>query len=226
MLSGSLDGRGVWSWMNTCMCELKSLSHVLLFVTPWTVACQAPLSMGILQAGILEWVAVPFSRGSFQPGIKPRFPTLQVSSLPSEPPGKPNTCMCMALCLHCSPKSITTLLINYISIKKILSIFNKIKRAILKELLLSSSSCCWLIVEVLPYTSYGYLYPTCGIVLLRSMHLERKGNIINNSKSVCVWCGVVCITALTEPGRNSLIDEKRKYLSLLYLAVEGQASWK
>ena len=36
-------------------------------VTPWTVACQAPLSMGILQARILEWVAMPSSRGSSQP---------------------------------------------------------------------------------------------------------------------------------------------------------------
>ena len=35
-------------------------------MTPWTVACQAPLSMGILQARILEWVAVPSSRGSSQ----------------------------------------------------------------------------------------------------------------------------------------------------------------
>ena len=35
-------------------------------VTPWTVARQAPLSMGILQARILEWVAIPSSRGSFQ----------------------------------------------------------------------------------------------------------------------------------------------------------------
>ena len=39
------------------------LSHVRLFVTPWTVACQAPLSMGILQARILEWVAIPSSWG-------------------------------------------------------------------------------------------------------------------------------------------------------------------
>ena len=31
------------------------------------VACQAPLSMGILQARILKWVAMPFSRGSSQP---------------------------------------------------------------------------------------------------------------------------------------------------------------
>ena len=35
-------------------------------MTPWTVACQAPLSLRILQARILEWVAMP-SRGSSQP---------------------------------------------------------------------------------------------------------------------------------------------------------------
>ena len=44
---------------------------------------------GILQARILEWVAVPFSRGSSQPGMEPRSPALQVDSLPAEPPGKP-----------------------------------------------------------------------------------------------------------------------------------------
>ena len=31
-------------------------------VNPWTVACQAPLSMGFLQARILEWVAISFSK--------------------------------------------------------------------------------------------------------------------------------------------------------------------
>ena len=41
---------------------------------------------GILQARILEWVAVPFSRGFSQPRIKPRSPALQADSLPSEPP--------------------------------------------------------------------------------------------------------------------------------------------
>ena len=34
---------------------------------PWTVAHQAPLSMEILQARILEWVAMPSSRASSQP---------------------------------------------------------------------------------------------------------------------------------------------------------------
>jgi len=44
---------------------------------------------GILQARILEWVAVPFSRGSSNPGIEPWSPVLQVDSLPTEPQGKP-----------------------------------------------------------------------------------------------------------------------------------------
>ena len=44
---------------------------------------------GILQARVLELVALPFSRGSSQPRIKPRSPALQVDSLPAEPQGKP-----------------------------------------------------------------------------------------------------------------------------------------
>ena len=48
-------------------CCAHSLSRVRLFVTPWTVAHQAPLSMGILQVRILEWVAVRSFRASSQP---------------------------------------------------------------------------------------------------------------------------------------------------------------
>ena len=54
-----------------------------------TGAHQNPLSMGTIQARILEWVAMPSSRGSSQTGMEPRSSTLQVDSLPSEPPGKP-----------------------------------------------------------------------------------------------------------------------------------------
>ena len=43
------------------------LSRVWLFVTSWTVVCQAPLSMGFFQARIMEWVASPSSRGSSWP---------------------------------------------------------------------------------------------------------------------------------------------------------------
>ena len=52
------------------------LSPVRLFATPWTVAHQAPLSMGILQARILEWVAMPSSRGSSQVSIQVSNPGL------------------------------------------------------------------------------------------------------------------------------------------------------
>ena len=47
--------------------KISRFSHVRLFGTPWTVARQAPLSMGILQAIILEWVAMPSSRWSSWP---------------------------------------------------------------------------------------------------------------------------------------------------------------
>ena len=47
-----------------CVCE--SLSRVRHFVTPQTETFQASVH-GILQARILEWVAMPFSRGSSQP---------------------------------------------------------------------------------------------------------------------------------------------------------------
>ena len=50
------------------MCAVLScFSCVRLFATIWTVAPQAPLSMGIIQARILDWVAMPSSRGSSQP---------------------------------------------------------------------------------------------------------------------------------------------------------------
>ena len=53
--------------INTVLCYALLLSHVQLSVTPWTAAGQAPLSMGILQERILEWVAISSSRGSYWP---------------------------------------------------------------------------------------------------------------------------------------------------------------
>ena len=48
------DGQWGWQSPKACLLCAYSLSHVRLFVIPWTVACQASLSMGILQARILE----------------------------------------------------------------------------------------------------------------------------------------------------------------------------
>ena len=55
----------------------------------WTAARQDSSLHGILQARILEWVAIS-SPGDFpNPGIEPRCPVLQADSLPSEPPIEP-----------------------------------------------------------------------------------------------------------------------------------------
>ena len=49
----------------------------------------------ILQARILEWVAMPSNRGSSDPGIKPRSPALKADCLQSELPGKPFNKWCL-----------------------------------------------------------------------------------------------------------------------------------
>ena len=69
--------------------KVKSLSHVQLFATPWTVAYQGPLSMGFSRQQY--WSGLPFpSPGDLpDPGIEARFPALRADALPPEPPGKP-----------------------------------------------------------------------------------------------------------------------------------------
>ena len=79
--------------MNT----VKLLSHVRLFAIPWTVAYQAPPSMGFSRQEY--WSGLPFpSPGDLpSPGIKPRSPSLQADALPSELPGKPYICIYVAI---------------------------------------------------------------------------------------------------------------------------------
>ena len=69
--------------------KVKSLSHVRLFATPWTVALQAPLSMGFSRQEY--WSGLPFPSPGDLPDlrIEPRSPTLQADTLTSEPPAKP-----------------------------------------------------------------------------------------------------------------------------------------
>jgi len=49
---------------------------------------------GILKASILEWVVMAFFKGSSEPRDQTWYPALQADSLPSEPLGKPNICLC------------------------------------------------------------------------------------------------------------------------------------
>ena len=70
--------------------KVKSLIRVRLFVTPWTIAHEAPPSMEFSRQAY--WSRLPFpSPGDLpDPGIKPLSPTLRTDALPSEPPGNPS----------------------------------------------------------------------------------------------------------------------------------------
>ena len=71
-----------------CVC-VSSLSHVQLIATPWTIACQAPLSTEFSRQEYWSGFAISFSRGLPDPGIELGSPALQADSLPCELPGKP-----------------------------------------------------------------------------------------------------------------------------------------
>ena len=76
--------------MKMCLCA-QSLSLVQLFVTPWTVIHQAPLSMDF-PGRILEWVPFPSPEDLLDPGIEPKCPpspALAGGFLTTEPTGKP-----------------------------------------------------------------------------------------------------------------------------------------
>ena len=68
--------------------KLKSLSHVLLFATPWTVTYQAPLSMGFPRQEYWNGLPFPSPEDLSHPGIEPGSPELQADTVLSEPPGK------------------------------------------------------------------------------------------------------------------------------------------
>ena len=67
----------------------KVLSHVRLFVTLWTVAHQAPLSMGFSRQEYFSGLPCPPPGNLPKPGSEIRSPALQVDPLPAEPQGKP-----------------------------------------------------------------------------------------------------------------------------------------
>ena len=58
--------------------------------TPWTAACQAPLSMGSSKQEYWSCLPFPSPEDLPDPGIEPKSPALQADSLPTELRGKPN----------------------------------------------------------------------------------------------------------------------------------------
>ena len=68
--------------------KVKSLSCVRLFATPWTVAYEAPPSLGFSRQEYWSGLPFPSPRDLPNPGIKPGSPALRADTLLSEPPGK------------------------------------------------------------------------------------------------------------------------------------------
>ena len=67
-------------------------SRLTLFVTPWTVACQAPLSMGFPRQESRSGLPFPSLRDLSDPGTEPwslASPALAGGFFTTEPPGKP-----------------------------------------------------------------------------------------------------------------------------------------
>ena len=62
------------------------LSHVQLFVTSWTITCQAPLSMEFSWQEYWSGLLFPSAGDLPNPGIKPGSSALEADSLHSEPP--------------------------------------------------------------------------------------------------------------------------------------------
>ena len=102
MLRGSLDERGIWGRMDTCMCMAESLgcsretittlliddacvtshfSRVRFFATPWTVARQVPLSMGFSRQEYWSGLPFCFPRDLPNLGTEPSSPASQMGSL-------------------------------------------------------------------------------------------------------------------------------------------------
>ena len=67
-------------------------------MTPWTIACQAPLSMEFSRQ---EFWPFPCPGDLPNPGFKPRSPALQVHSLPSEPPLAICCILYISMCVWC-----------------------------------------------------------------------------------------------------------------------------
>ena len=104
-----------------CVCArarvLSCFSRVWFFAALWTIVHKTPLSMGILQEKILEWVVVPSSRGSSWPR-DPNHCLLslwywQAGSLPLAPPGKPESTIALFNMVR-TTKQVTYVILGFL----------------------------------------------------------------------------------------------------------------
>ena len=83
---------------SVCVCPLSCFRHAQLFETIWTIARQAPLSMGFSRQEGWSGLLSPPPETLPNPVMEPTSLALLMDSLPTEPPGKP-MCVCMCACV-------------------------------------------------------------------------------------------------------------------------------
>ena len=81
-----MRAKSLQSCVTLCV-YVKSFSRVWLFATPWTVAYQAPPSMGFSRQEYWSGLPYPFPVDLPDPGIEPRSPAFQADVSTFEPPG-------------------------------------------------------------------------------------------------------------------------------------------
>ena len=76
----------------------------LTLATPWTVVCQAPLSVGFPRQEYWSGLSIPYPGDLLEPGIGTASPALTVGSFTTEPAGKPNnkhhSCAYLYFCVY------------------------------------------------------------------------------------------------------------------------------
>ena len=82
-----------------CVCVHLVTQLFLLFVTFWTCSPPGSSAHRTMQARILEWVAISYSRESSQSRGQTCISLLQVDSLPAQPLGKPAYVCCVCVCV-------------------------------------------------------------------------------------------------------------------------------
>ena len=144
---------------------MKSVSHVLLFATPWTVAYQAPPSMGFSRQEYCSGLLFLSPGDLPDPRIQPVSPAFQADALTSEPPGKP---------LHS--------LIN-LKIKLSVTVYLKVAREIMIRCTYSRH------YQVSLKICRDSSYSKCGVVLDSDFHCKaEKWQLGRGSILVCPGC--------------------------------------
>ena len=159
-----------------CVCVHLVTQLFLLFVTFWTCSPPGSSAHRTMQARILEWVAISYSRESSQSRGQTCISLLQVDSLPAQPLGKPAyvCCVCVCVCVRvqsCLTFCDPTNLCPWDSLGKKLE---------------------WVVISSSMWSSWPRIEPTSPALVVDSLPLSHLRSNVCVCVCVCV-CMHICI---------------------------------